>query len=91
MLKSLKITGLFLLAALLIIGATSLFAEELTPQTVCPVMGGKIDKNLYVDADGKRIYVCCRGCIEKVKADPKKYITQLEEQGITLEKTPVQP
>ena len=56
------------------------------PQTVCPVMGGKINKNLYVEADGKRIYICCAGCIEKVKADPQKYIKELEDQGITLEK-----
>ncbi len=58
-------------------------------QTLCPVMGGKINKSLYVDAEGKRIYVCCAGCIDKIKADPKKYIKQLEDDGIILEKAPV--
>ena len=58
-------------------------------QTLCPVMGGKINKSLYVDAEGKRIYVCCAGCIGKIKADPKKYIKALEDDGITLEKDPV--
>ncbi|HUT37359.1 MAG TPA: hypothetical protein VNE39_28005, partial [Planctomycetota bacterium] len=29
------------------------------PQTTCPVMGGKIDRKLFVDYEGKRIYVCC--------------------------------
>ena len=66
--------------------ATLAFPEK---QTTCPVMDGKIDNNLYVDADGKRIYVCCAGCIEKVKADPQKYIKQLEDKGITLYKNPV--
>ena len=60
-----------------------------TPQTNCPVMKkNKINKNLYVDAEGKRIYVCCGACIAKVKADPKKYIKELEAQGVKLEDTP---
>ena len=55
-------------------------------QTVCPVMGGPIDKNQYVDHDGKRIYVCCMGCIALIETDPEKYIDQLESEGITLDK-----
>ena len=58
-------------------------------QTNCPVMGGVVDKKLFVDAEGKRIYLCCEGCIAPVKKDPKKYIAKLEAEGITLEKTPV--
>lgn len=58
--------------------------EELKPQTTCPVMGGKINKDLYVDADGRRIYVCCKGCIGAVKKNPEKYIEKLEEKGVTL-------
>ena len=81
-----KTAKILLVAAVLTLFAITAFAET---QTVCPVMGGKIDKNLFVDADGKRIYVCCAGCIDKVKADPQKYIRQLEEQGVTLEKAPV--
>lgn len=56
-------------------------------QTICPVMGGEVNKNLYVDYDGKRIYVCCKGCIETVKKDPAKYIRELEAAGVTLTKT----
>ena len=55
-------------------------------QTECPIMGNKINKNLFVDAQGKRIYVCCGGCIAKIKADPEKYIKELEEKGIVLDK-----
>ena len=57
-------------------------------QTTCPVMGNAIDKSLYVDANGKRVYVCCPSCLAKVKKEPAKYITQLESKGITLEKAP---
>lgn len=57
-------------------------------QTVCPVMDSKINKAMYVDFNGKRVYVCCEGCIDKVKADPAKYIKKLEAQGITVARTP---
>ena len=55
-------------------------------QTECPVMGGEINKKLFVDVKGKRIYVCCKGCIEAIKKDPDKYIEKLEKAGITIEK-----
>lgn len=57
---------------------------KITLQTTCPVMGGKINKDLYVDHDGKRIYVCCKGCIDPIKKDPVKYIKQLEAEGVTV-------
>ena len=57
-------------------------------QTTCPVLGGAINKSLFVDVEGKRIYVCCGGCIKKIKNDPAKYIKVLEDQGVTLEKAP---
>jgi len=66
-------------------GTESAKAGKTVEQTVCPVMGGKINKAVYVDADGKRIYLCCKGCVDKVKADPSKYISQLESKGVTLE------
>ncbi|MFC1737344.1 hypothetical protein ACFL1X_14625, partial [Candidatus Hydrogenedentota bacterium] len=55
------------------------------PQTTCPVMGGKIDKKHFADVRGKRIYVCCPGCIEKIKKDPVKYIKKIRENGETPE------
>lgn len=55
-------------------------------QTLCPVMGGEVDKTLFVDYEGKRIYVCCAGCITKLKKDAAKYVKQLEAEGITLDK-----
>jgi len=57
-------------------------------QTVCPVMNQPINPKLYVDAEGKRIYVCCKGCIAAVKADPAKHIAALEAAGVTLEAAP---
>jgi hypothetical protein len=59
-------------------------------QTLCPIMtDNPVNKKLFVDYEGKRIYVCCKGCIGDVKKDPAKYIAQLEKEGITLDKAPV--
>ena len=57
-------------------------------QTTCPVMGGKINKAIFVDHDGKRVYLCCAACVSAVKKDPAKYIKKLEAEGIVLDKTP---
>jgi hypothetical protein len=65
--------------------------EDAAPsrQNTCPVMKGKaINLNLYVDANGKRVYVCCPGCIVQVKADPEKYINEMEAEGIIVEIAP---
>ena len=72
----------------LLLSAAGLAFAEGKPQTTCPVMGGKANKALYVDAEGYRIYTCCPGCIETVKSDPEKYIKQLKAKGVELEKTP---
>lgn len=46
---------------------------------VCPVMGGKVDKNTSytVEYKGKKIGFCCPGCSDTFKADPEKYMTKL--------------
>ena len=68
-------------------GATaSTKAEEkkVKMQTACPVMGGKINKDLYVDQAGKRIYVCCKGCIAPVQKDFKKHAEKVAAAGETV-------
>ena len=75
-----------LLLILTLMLATLAFAEGKS-QTTCPVMGGKINKALYADVEGYRIYVCCKGCIAPIKADPKKIIEKMKSEGIEPEKT----
>jgi YHS domain-containing protein len=60
-------------------------AKQLKPQTTCPVSGDPIDKKLYVDYKGKRIYVCCSSCIATLKKNPEKYIKKLEKMGQGVE------
>ncbi len=48
-------------------------------QTTCPVMGGPIDKAIFVEYKGKKVYFCCPGCVETFKANPEKYIAKLPQ------------
>lgn len=50
-------------------------------QTLCPIMGGKCSKDIFVDAEGCRIYVCCQDCVAKVKADPKAALAKIKANG----------
>ncbi len=52
----------------------------LTEQTICPVMAGNpINKELFVEYKGKKVYFCCKGCEDKFQADPAKYIAKLPQ------------
>jgi YHS domain-containing protein len=62
--------------------------EKGKAQTLCPIMGGPIDKTAYVDYEGKRVYFCCPGCKSTFEKDPDKYIQQMESKGIVLEAVP---
>mgnify|MGYP000078865418 CR=1 FL=1 len=53
--------------------------EEIA-QTTCPVMGGEINKDIYVEHEGRRVYFCCPGCPETFKENPEKYLSNLESR-----------
>ncbi len=84
----------FMSAAVLLLPALALGAEtdgkkkseESKVQATCPVTGGKINKEVFADQDGKRVYFCCRGCVETFKKDPAKYVKKLEDAGVVLDK-----
>ena len=48
-------------------------------QTVCPVMGGAIDKTIFVEYEGKKVYFCCPACKPKFEAEPAKYVAKLPQ------------
>ena len=50
-----------------------------TEQTICPVMGNPIDKNVFVEYKGKKVYFCCPDCKAKFNADPEKYVAKLPQ------------
>jgi YHS domain-containing protein len=57
-------------------------------QTTCPVLGGAIDRKVYTDYKGYRIYFCCEGCPDEFKKNPEKYMKIFKDSGVTLEKAP---
>jgi YHS domain-containing protein len=48
-------------------------------QTVCPVMEGPINKELFTEYKGKKVYFCCAGCEDTFLKDPEKYISKLPQ------------
>ena len=86
-----RIIGLMLVGAFVFSGTVMALAgkDKPVPQTVCPITGGKINKNVHHDFNGKRVYFCCAGCIDKFAKAPEKYIKKMELKGIALAKAPV--
>jgi len=83
------IAGFVVVAVVLAIAADA--AKTLKPQTTCPVMGGKIVKTLFVEKDGKRIYLCCEGCKSAVEKDFAGYEAKLAKKGQAVEKVACSP
>jgi YHS domain-containing protein len=48
-------------------------------QTMCPIMGMAIDKKVFVEYKGKKVYFCCPGCEDKFEANPAQYIAKLPQ------------
>lgn len=60
-----------------------------TVQVKCPVMGGAVDPEVFVEYEGRRVYFCCKGCDKKFKADPDKYEKKLPEVSTAQVHCPV--
>ncbi|MBA7644569.1 hypothetical protein ES703_52313 [subsurface metagenome] len=48
-------------------------------QTICPVMAGAINKDIFTEYKGKKVYFCCAGCKEKFEKEPEKYLAKLPQ------------
>lgn len=52
-----------------------------TAQKICPVMGKPVDASMKSTVvNGRKIFVCCPPCIEKIEADPATYVAKLDAQ-----------
>ncbi|MBU1139553.1 MAG: TA0938 family protein [Proteobacteria bacterium] len=82
-LKKYSFTSIFSVFLLLSVAGSALAAA----QTTCPVMGGTIvNKELYADYKGERVYFCCAACPSQFAKDPQKYINKMKEMGQEPEK-----
>ncbi len=60
--------------------ATQADASAIAAQKVCPVMDeplGGMGTPIKVMVGDKPIYLCCKGCIKKIQAEPAKYLTMV--------------
>ena len=58
---------------------TKQVVSEAIEQKTCPVMGGAINKELYTEYKGKKVYFCCPGCKGKFEKEPDKYMSKLPQ------------
>ncbi len=58
------------------------------PQTKCPIMGGEINRDVYIDHNGYRVYFCCPGCDTAFKKDADAIIKKMLDDGIVVERSP---
>jgi YHS domain-containing protein len=55
-------------------------AEETKSFGLCPVSGGPAKEDVSSDFKGKKLYFCCDGCPDAVKADPTKFAAKINHQ-----------
>jgi YHS domain-containing protein len=88
--KTMLLLAGFLLVGLMVLGgckksepAAPPESEEVASaeieQTICPVMEGAINKNLFTEYKGKKVYFCCASCKEKFEKEPEKYLDKLPQ------------
>ncbi len=53
-------------------------AEDIL-QKECPIMGGEINPEVFIEYKGVKVYFCCWGCDDKFLSEPEKYIPKLPE------------
>lgn len=57
--------------------------KDVTPvaieQTTCPIMGAAINKDIFVEYKGKKVYFCCPGCEDKFNEEPEKFLAKLPQ------------
>ena len=52
-------------------------------QRTCPVSGaelGSMGDPIPVAVKGQTVYVCCSGCVRKLKANPEEYVAKVREE-----------
>jgi len=81
------LVGVVLIISLALAFSAVAFAKD-PNQTKCPVLGSTVNKKVFTDYNGKRIYFCCPPCISRFKKDPEKYMKQFEKEGVVLEDAP---
>ncbi|MBN1810116.1 MAG: hypothetical protein JW909_13705 [Planctomycetes bacterium] len=61
----------------------------LSSQSFCPVVwGAPVDRSIFTDCGGKRVYFSGAACVDVFSRDPEKYMCRLRDAGVLLEDSP---
>ena len=72
-----RMTTAFLAMSMTLLAAADAVAAE---QTVCPVLeGNPINREIFADYQGQRVYFCCASCKASFLEAPKKYLARLPQ------------
>ncbi len=52
---------------------------QVAEQTTCPVLAQPINKSIFVEYKGKKVYFCCEDCKATFAKDPEKYVKGLPQ------------
>jgi len=85
------------IAAFTLIGCMALAAPwsagpvetALAAQKTCPVMGFEVNRNIFTDFQGKRIYFCCQSCPPEFRKNPEAHMAKMKADGVLPEDAPV--
>ncbi|MCB8933554.1 MAG: hypothetical protein M9921_14770 [Fimbriimonadaceae bacterium] len=62
-------------------GTANAFAGMGDGVSTCPVTGEPVSKDVSAAIQGRTVYFCCAGCVEKVRAEPAKYLKWARAEG----------
>ena len=68
-----------LLVGLIVLNGCKKSEPAAIAQTTCPVMGSPINKDIFTEYKGKKVYFCMTSCKEKFEAKPEDYIAKLPQ------------
>ena len=81
--RPIKMTSRLLLVEKLLARQALARKEYYHTQEECPFLPLPINKNLFYDFEGMRIYTCCEQCLSLLKASPNHAIIKLGEKKQT--------
>lgn len=58
---------------------TKVIVPQTIEQKICPVTEGPINKEIYTEYKGKKVYFCCPGCKERFEKELEKYLEKLPQ------------
>jgi YHS domain-containing protein len=58
-------------------------------QVTCPVTKKPVNKKVFVEHEGQKVYFCCKGCVGKFEKDPAKYEAALANSYTYQTRCPV--